>query len=89
MFQFKARHLKIYGNTLAPHPAKSGGPSRVKTKALLRELSDDEDDRDNLSIMSSTPPNPEKPWLKEFNDYLNTKDSLLDGQTIVQWWGVS
>jgi hypothetical protein len=28
-------------------------------------------------------------WLKEFNIYLNTTDEIPEGQTIVQWWGVS
>ena len=30
----------------------------------------------------------EKPWLSEFNCYLNTHDVLLEGMTIVKWWGV-
>jgi hypothetical protein len=28
-------------------------------------------------------------WLKDFNIYLNTTDEIPEGQTIVQWWGVS
>jgi hypothetical protein len=30
----------------------------------------------------------EKPWLAEFNRYLNTHDVLPEGMTIVKWWGV-
>jgi hypothetical protein len=28
-------------------------------------------------------------WRKAFNLYLNTTDEIPEGQTIVQWWGVS
>ena len=28
-------------------------------------------------------------WLKEFNVYINTTDEIPEGQTIIQWWGVS
>ena len=30
----------------------------------------------------------EKPWLAEFNRYLNTHDILPEGMTVVKWWGV-
>ena len=30
----------------------------------------------------------EKPWLAEFNRYLNTHDVLPEGMTVVKWWGV-
>jgi hypothetical protein len=32
---------------------------------------------------------PKKPWLKEFNHYLNTVDKIPDSLTMVKWWGVS
>jgi hypothetical protein len=43
--------------------------------------------------ISTAPPlasvDPNKPWLKEFNHYLNTVDEIPDGLTVVKWWGVS
>ena len=30
----------------------------------------------------------EKPWLAEYNRYLNTHDVLPEGMTVVKWWGV-
>jgi hypothetical protein len=56
---------------------------------LMRELnsSDDESDIDDMAD-SVIPIDPAKPWLKEFNFFLNSVDQLADGQTIVQWWGV-
>ena len=57
---------------------------------LLRELeSSDNDDSSSDNLGTSTLVDPTKPWLKEFNQYLNTTDELSDGQTIVHWWGVS
>ena len=38
---------------------------------------------------SAAQADPTKPWLKEFNQYLDTTDELSDGQTLVQRWGVS
>ena len=57
--------------------------------SLMRELnsSDDESDDDDITH-SAIPADPSKPWLREFNLFLNTVDQLADGQTIVQWWGV-
>ena len=57
---------------------------------LLRELeSSDNDDSSSDNLGTSTLVDPTKPWLKEFNQYLNTTDELSDSQMIVQWWGVS
>jgi hypothetical protein len=57
---------------------------------LLRELeSSDNDDSSSDNSGPSTLVDPTKPWLKEFNQYLNTTDELSDSQMIVQWWGVS
>jgi hypothetical protein len=28
-------------------------------------------------------------WSKDFNLYLNTADEIPEGQTLIQWWGVS
>jgi len=31
---------------------------------------------------------PKKPWLKEYNLYIDVQDELTKGQSIVQWWGI-
>lgn len=47
-------------------------------------------DEDELASATSTPtPNTSKPWLREFNQYLNGGDEVPSGMMIVQWWGVS
>ena len=59
--------------------------NRNKVKQLLRELSDDEDkDMPVLSLMHG---DPQQPWLQEFHGYLNSKDQLTSGMSIIQWWG--
>ena len=56
---------------------------------LLHELESSNSDRSSNNSGPSTLVDPTKPWLKEFNQYLNATDELSDGQMIVQWWGVS
>ena len=56
---------------------------------LLRELESSDSDKSSDNSGPSTLVDPTKLWLKEFNQYLNAINELSDGQTIVQWWGVS
>ena len=53
---------------------------------LLWELSDDESDDDTYP--SAVASDPKKPWLKEYNLYLDAWDELAKGQSIVQRWGI-
>lgn len=54
----------------------------------MHELSDDEDDTTTPTPTLSSSTDPTKPWLQDFNAYLNSKDHL-GGQSIVRWWGVN
>jgi hypothetical protein len=88
--QFKQRYAKLNGNLVTPLLAKKGCRSASNMTALLRELeSSDDDDSSDDAGPSTTQNNLTKPWLREFHKYLNTTDELSDGQTLVQWWGVS
>ena len=95
----------MYGTTAIPVPARHGKSAYRRVKKLIRELDDTDDDEDSvtgtgggISQFSSTASlmapsisavDPKKPWLKEFNHYLNTMDEIPDGLDVVQWWGVS
>jgi hypothetical protein len=63
-------------------------------RTLLRELeSSDEEELDTsrsaTQTATSTSNDSTPAWWKVFNLYLNTTDEIPEGQTIVQWWGVS
>ena len=89
--QFKQRYEKLNSDSAIPVHVKKGHRATSNVKTLLCELdsSDDDNTSDSESGPSAVPSDPTKPWLKEFNHYLNTVDKLSDSQTIVQWWGVS
>lgn len=72
----------MYGVTGAPpKPLRKSGS---KLGALLRQLSDDED-----TPVTSPLADPSRPWIREFNMYLDAVDELPDGMSVVRWWGVS
>jgi len=54
---------------------------------LFQELSNDKSSGDD-SHLAATASNPKKPWLKEYNQYIDVWDELVKGQTIIQWGGV-
>jgi hypothetical protein len=88
--QFKQRYEKHNSDSVIPVHAKKNRRAASNVTTLLRELdSSDDDNTSDESGPSAVPSDPAKPWLKEFNHYLNTVDELSDSQTIVQWWGVS
>jgi hypothetical protein len=91
ILQFKERHEKLSGNSTTSGPQKKNRGSRSQFRALLLELeSSDEDGASDGAPGPSTALSDDTPaWLKEFNIYLNTPDEIPEGQTIVQWWGVS
>jgi hypothetical protein len=89
--QFQNYYVRIYGNSEQAPPTRKGRGAGAKVTRLLRELSDDETEDDGILLPSAAvaPIDPRKPWLQEFNYYLNTFDQLAENQRIVQWWGVS
>jgi len=52
---------------------------------LLRELSSDESDNESEEV----PVDPDSPWMREFQLYLNTATSVPENMSIIHWWGVS
>lgn len=88
--QYKAQYLEMYGSdgqTPAPsRPAYSGASHKVKP--LLCKLPDsDSDDNEPESEPEPDASAVAKPWLKDFNGYLDSTDNLGE-LSIVQWWGV-
>jgi hypothetical protein len=55
-------------------------------RALLRELSDDEDGSacTGLDVLED----PQRPWLRDFHAYMDVLEQMPEGWTAIQWWGV-
>lgn len=98
--QYKCRYLKLYGNSAPPRHSTAKGKmpymaGSKKLNKLLRELSSDDDgdaDGSPSNASASTSASnliPAKPWLDDFNAYLNSRDYLTAHQTVVQWWGIN
>ena len=85
--QFQKRYHEVHGEPSSQSSAKQNRPSGSKITTLLRELSDDESSGDE-SHPAAAASDPKKPWLKEYNQYIDGWDELAKGQSIVQWWGV-
>ncbi|KAG1799666.1 hypothetical protein EV424DRAFT_1545914 [Suillus variegatus] len=86
-------YVCIHGD--AEHiPVKKGCTFGIKVVRLLWELSNDNnnDNGDNTPTLyalsaATSSIDPQKPWLQDFNYYVNTFDQLAKNQSIVQWWG--
>jgi hypothetical protein len=46
-------------------------------------------DESNGSDTDSGDVDPEMRWKTEFDRYVNTREAMPEGMSIVQWWGVS
>jgi len=58
------------------------------SRALLRELSDDEDNA-MVDIGLDVPDDPQRPWLRDYHAYIDILEQVPEGWTAIQWWGVS
>jgi hypothetical protein len=84
LYQFKEHYVKMYGSTSAlPHAFKKPAHTLTKHSMLMRELSDDEDESTEVPATASR-----NPWMDEFTRYYDVKDTVPDGMSNVQWWGV-
>jgi hypothetical protein len=58
--------------------------------ALLRELSDDEEDTvTRMDTGLLVPDDPQRPWLRDYHAYVDVLDQVPEGWSAIQWWGVS
>jgi hypothetical protein len=86
MLKFKERHLEICGEKEAPSSPAKIGSTNLKLARVLRELSSDEDS--DSECEAAAPIDPKEPWMREFNLYLNTTETVPKDMSIIQWWGV-
>jgi hypothetical protein len=94
-WQYKKWYQKLYGNMVTPNLTKakakaSHAHSHSGMSRLMCEPSPDDSDASlSLPVSSSMNPTAARPWLHDFNAYLNSWDQWTGDQTIVQWWGVN
>ena len=75
------------------HSGPMKTPSIISAKrkglhALLRELSDDEEDVADIGV--DVPDDPQRPWYRDFCAYMDTiHEQVPEAWTAIQWWGVS
>ncbi|KAJ2911647.1 hypothetical protein MD484_g8767, partial [Candolleomyces efflorescens] len=87
---FEERWKRLNPPKSANMPTRPLAPSTSKT-LLDIDLSDDEDSASPSPLSTSMPSSTsvaDKPWLKEFDKYLDGEDELEVGQSVVAWWGV-
>jgi hypothetical protein len=60
--------------------------TKKRLPVLLRELSDDEDIVPDNN--STTPEDPDRPWLQHFTRYIDTVEQVPEGWSTIKWWGV-
>jgi hypothetical protein len=77
----------MYGEAGAP-------PAAVKksNKKLAQLLAEDSTDEEMDVPLAATPlpdSDTNKPWLREFKQYIDGVDEVPNGMTITKWWGVS
>ena len=58
------------------------------SRALLRELSDNEDNA-MVDIGLDVPDDPQRPWLRDYHAYIDILEQVPEGWTAIQCWGVS
>lgn len=88
--QFKEQWLELNANNPT---APLAAPKLEKTTSRSRFDDDSsDDDEPQKETHPSTCSASDKPWLAEFNAYMDGQDSCLMGATtmsMVSWWGVS
>ena len=59
--------------------------SKKASKSSARRNMDDTSEEEEVTVAAS---DPSKPWLEEWNLYIQTHETVPEGMGIVCWWGV-
>jgi hypothetical protein len=77
----------LLSKDLDRHESTTSKKSKKGLHALLRELSDDEDNPTNTAPDDSE--DPDWPWSRYFRAYMDVLEQVPDGWSAIKWWGVS
>ncbi|KAJ7794391.1 hypothetical protein B0H14DRAFT_3557446 [Mycena olivaceomarginata] len=83
---FQQRYLELHANKAAQTPALFSQQSQAPDKSGLRELTPDGDEDEPK--LAEAHLDPTKPWRDEFQSYLDARESVPEGMTTIEWWGV-
>jgi hypothetical protein len=84
-YQFKEQWLLLSGGLTVRSSVQSKKGKGLH--ALLQELSDEEDEMVGMGL--DVPEDPQRPWLCDYWAYMDVLEQMLEGWTVIQWWGVS
>ena len=83
--QFKTRFDAMYPDGI---PTISSLPVRsLKRKHSGFELSDDEDE--DVARQPTPSVSNVEPWMRMFDDYLESSETRCEGESLITWWAVS
>jgi hypothetical protein len=77
--------LKANADKSAPTTSTRAAPAQKKRRRSSTPTDDDFD----MGGMSATHIDPTQPWLDEFNEYLQARETVSEGTSTIEWWGVS
>ncbi|KAF5329115.1 hypothetical protein D9758_017952 [Tetrapyrgos nigripes] len=80
---FKERYIELCGSLEASQTQRNASPKKDRRHRVLLDDSDSDDEMDNQTKSNSV-----QPWLQEFNDFLDAKEKIPSGMSLVQWWGL-
>ncbi|KAF8805382.1 hypothetical protein BYT27DRAFT_7039385, partial [Phlegmacium glaucopus] len=83
---FKEQYL-LLSKDASPQESTTSKTAKLGLCALLRELSDDEDD--NMDMCSAVLEDPDWPWSKYFHVYIYASEQVPDGWSSIKWWGIN
>ncbi|KAJ7730112.1 ribonuclease H-like domain-containing protein, partial [Mycena maculata] len=82
MFKERYTQLQVNSDKSAPTTSTRAAPAQMKH----RRCSTPTDDVD-MGSTSATHIDPTRPWLDEFNEYLQARETVPAGMSTIEWWG--
>ncbi|KAJ6623695.1 hypothetical protein B0H10DRAFT_777764 [Mycena sp. CBHHK59/15] len=67
-----------------PTTSTRAAPAQKKHRRSSTPTDDDVD----MGNTSATHIDPTRPWLDEFNEYLQASETMPEGTSTIEWWGV-
>ncbi|KAJ7923871.1 ribonuclease H-like domain-containing protein [Mycena leptocephala] len=83
MFKERYTQLQVNADKSAPTTSTRAAPAQKKRRRSSTPTDGDVD----MSSTSATHIDPTRPWLDEFNEYLQGRETVPEGMSTIEWWG--